>query len=72
MRQLRVAIKLALRHTTAADAAALAQCSENTISRILRGKNVNVRTVARIAEALGYQLHINLIKKTQDIAADSR
>ncbi len=61
MRQLRVALKLAMRHVTLRQAAARAECSENTLSRILRGENVSVMTVARIAEGLGSRLDIRLV-----------
>lgn len=60
MRQLRVAIRLAMRHTTLQQAAARAECSENTISRILRGEDALVGTIARIAEGLGACIEIRL------------
>lgn len=62
MRQLRILIRSSLKGATMAEASRLAQCSENTLCRILRGENVNVRTVARICEALGYRLHITAIE----------
>ncbi len=63
MRQLRRAIQIAMRTVTSQQAAALAGCHENTISRILSGRNVSVRMAARIAEALGHQLTISVTEK---------
>ena len=63
MRELRVAVKLAMRSHTIEQAAALGECGENTISRILRGENVGVRTAARIVEGLGLRLTIGLTEK---------
>ena len=70
--ELRAAIRSALDGVSLANAAALSECSENTIYRILRGENVNIRTAARIAEALGYQLSITVSKKPQDVAVTPR
>lgn len=63
MQQLRVAIRLAMRALTLEQAAARAECSAVTISRILRGDNVTVRTAARIADGLGWCLEIRLSEK---------
>ena len=69
MRELRIAIRLAMRDVSLADASRLAHVSENTLERIRRGENVSIRTAARIAEGLGYRLRIKLSEKTQHIAA---
>lgn len=71
MRQLRYAIRSAIQDSTLSDAARLADCSENTLCRILKGENVSVRTAARICEAMGYRLILELqpiSEKTQLIA----
>jgi transcriptional regulator with XRE-family HTH domain len=69
MHELRVAIRLALRDVSMADAVKLTKVSENTITRIVHhGANVSIRTAARIAEGLGYRLRIKLSENTQHIA----
>jgi hypothetical protein len=53
MRSMRESVRRALTGRTVTNAAFLAECSENTIQRILRGENVMIHTVARIASRLG-------------------
>ncbi len=66
MRQLRVAVRRAMRSLTIEQAAARAECHKNTISRLLRGETVNIRTAARVVESLGARLEIRLTEqKTQ-------
>lgn len=67
MRQLRVAIRRAMRSLTLQQAAARAECHQNTLSRILRGDNVSIRTAARIVEGLGRQLQISLVEEKHNI-----
>ena len=68
MRQIRVVLRQALNGMTVDRAAKRAGCSANTIMRIMRGENVSVRTLARITEALGHQLHLK-VTKPQDIVS---
>lgn len=67
MRELRVAVRLAMRSLTLDQAAARAECHRNTLSRIIRGDNVSVRTAARIVEGLGCRLHITLTEEKHNI-----
>lgn len=70
MRQVRVVIKLAMRDLTIQQAAARAECSENTLGRILRGKNVSLRTVARIVEGLGGRLELRFVSEKHNMLSN--
>ncbi len=59
MRQLRVALRLAMRAMSTQQAAAKCEVHENTLQRILRGKDVRLSTAARIFERLGVRLEIH-------------
>ncbi len=61
MRQLQLALRVAMRSITIKQAAARAGCHENTLYRILAGSNVGVRTAARIVEGLGRRLDVRLV-----------
>jgi hypothetical protein len=60
MKSVRVSIRKALTGRTVQNAAILAECSENTIQRILRGENVMFATMARIATGLGKRIVVTL------------
>jgi len=62
MRQLRVAIRRAIRTLTLEEAAARGGVHMNTIKRLLHGGNISIRTAARIVEGLGGCLEIRLGK----------
>lgn len=67
MRSMREAVRKALQGRTVQSAAVLAECSENTIQRILRGENVMIMTAARIATRLGSKIIIRLEDLTPSV-----
>jgi hypothetical protein len=64
-RQLRRAMRRAIGTRTIVQAAGLACCSTNTLARILRGDNVTIGTLVRIASRLGSQISIEAKRKLQ-------
>lgn len=72
-RQIRLAAQRLLERHSLAAAAHLANCSENTLSRMVRGENVSVYTMARVADALGYETAVLVVRRgePQHIALDS-
>ncbi|MGE3276732.1 MAG: hypothetical protein AB7O67_16595 [Vicinamibacterales bacterium] len=63
MRQLRVEVRRAMAGRTLLQAAALAECSPNTLSRILRGEDVRFGTVAAVLARLGRPLVVSTEQK---------
>lgn len=65
LRLLRIAIRKAMGRRTIDQSAGLADCSTNTIARILRGENATIATAARIISRLGGQMSIAVERKRQ-------
>jgi len=60
MRQVRVIVRTAIGTLGLTTAADLVGCSPQTLTRILKGRNVHVLTVVRILDAFGYRLVLSL------------
>ena len=62
LRQMRALVRSAIGTKGVEAAAQLAGCSPQTLTRILRGRNVHVCTVVRVLDAFGYRLKVDLVK----------
>ena len=60
IRDMRAALSEIVRGATHEEVAATAECSPNTIGRGLRGDNITIKSLSRIARAGGYIARIVL------------
>jgi DNA-binding phage protein len=59
MQEMRAAVKQAIGKIPMRIAAEIAQCSPQTLRKVLRRENVMVSTVSRIMRAHGYRLRVS-------------